>query len=238
MSLLHYDIVKLTYYIVKSVSDQPRDLYRPVKAARKVEPSNLARKTGQPASKAARKTNTEAIYVSSTSEESEPPDGDEDHFDLISAFARLTVPTRLRVHKCLPFLMRNLRLGFRVHCAAVGIPIYPKTTPPNPTRILYRYYLEDGGTSESPEPDDDWEEVVGESREWECPICDLHSSMNTRDMVVYHLQRDHAEVDASWEDLVGTPSEYLELLGHRGSIGRQVASDCLAKILSRGDAVV
>lgn len=207
-------------------------------AARKIEPSTLARKTGQPVSKAARKTNVEAIYVSSSSEESEPPDGDDDHIDLISAFARLTVPTRLRLHKCLPFLTRNLRLGFRVHCAAVGIPTYPKTTPQNPTRILYRYRLEDGGTSESPEPDDDWEEVVGESRGWECPICDLHNTMNTRDMVAYHLQRDHAEVEASWEDLVGTSSKHLELFGHRCSIGRQVASNRLAKIFSRGDAVV
>lgn len=176
-----------------------------LKAARKTEPStdrsNLARKTGRPL-KAARKPEIESIYVSSSSEESDPPDSDEDHSDLIAAFGGLTIPTRLRIHKCLPFLLRNLRAGFRAHCVAAGIPTHPRDKPKTPVRIVYRYHLQDDHSSESSESDDEWEEEVGESYEWECPICDLHGTMNTRDMVVYHLQRDHTDAESSWEDLV------------------------------------
>lgn len=191
----------------------PQDPPRTLKAARKIEPSsdssNLARKTGKPL-KAARKPEIEPIYVSSSSEESDPPESDEDHSDLIAAFGLLTIPTRLRIHKCLPFLLRNLRAGFRAHCVAAGISTYPRDKPKTPVRIVYRYHLQDEHSSESSDSDDDWEEEVGESYEWECPICDLHGVMSTRSMVVYHLQRDHTNAESLWEDLVRITLTYLE----------------------------
>lgn len=139
------------------------------------------------------------IYISSDDEdedEQSAPDSEEDDYsDLLAAFEPLSITTRLRLHKSLPFLMRNLRKGFLVKCATIGIPTAPKDAPSPSMQIIYRYLIHD----DSDHPlEDDWEEIAGESTEWVCPICDLHGVMATREMVEYHLQNDHDEVQATW----------------------------------------
>ncbi|KAJ3526161.1 hypothetical protein NM688_g8293 [Phlebia brevispora] len=185
--------------------DMYSDTPRPLKAARKVEVgSNLARKSARPA-KAARKIEVEAIYVSSDSEEPPPSDSDEDHDALLKAFEALTIPTLLHVDKRLPFLRRNLRTGFLNRCEEEGIRTLPKDEPAQPLRVIYRFRPDaddESDTSESSTDEDDWEEDVGETRKWECPVCDIFGVMNTREMLVFHLEGHHREeIDTSWEDL-------------------------------------
>ena len=186
----------------------------PSKAARKLEPSgNRARKTGQPARLAARKIET--IVISSDDEEppSSDSDSDEAYSDLIEAFAPLTILTHLhrRRHgsnpRSLPFLTRNLRVGFLAACEKDNVPISPLSTPKHPVRVILRYNLQDtdSDTSEYSDAEDEWREHHGGTlTSWICPLCDLHGAMNTREMVDYHLLHDHDEVDAVWSEIVRT----------------------------------
>lgn len=85
---------------------------------------------------------------------------------------------RMQATKQLPFLLRNLRRGFRLRCNAIGI----KTTrakPRTPTLVRFEYT-----------------QKIYESRmsRWLCPLCELHGAFPNKDMLRCHLQWDHAEV--------------------------------------------
>lgn len=89
----------------------------------------------------------------------------------------------------LPFLRRNLRVGFEGRCIERSISI-AKSPPPSPSMIvLYRQ-------------NDDGECIISTRDEffkWECPICDVHRQLNNRDMLAFHFQKDHVLLEAEWK---------------------------------------
>lgn len=85
--------------------------------------------------------------------------------------------------------MRNLRPCFKDHCYTQDIPTTPKTVPEPELHVLYRYR----------NIDDEWEDYDGGSiSDWRCPLCNFHGIFNTREMLGYHVHRDHEEVQAIW----------------------------------------
>ncbi len=145
------------------------------------------------------------IYISSDSEDSdpeEPPESeDDDVSELLDAFEPLSISARLRSHRSLPFLVRNLRKSFLSHCQAKGISTGPKTAPTRRLRMVYKYFV---GDDEVNTTEEDWVEHSGSSIEWICAFCDLHGAFNTRELLEYHLSNDHKEVETTWENKVIT----------------------------------
>jgi len=87
-------------------------------------------------------------------------------------------PVHMQATKQLPFLLRNLRRGFRLRCVAIGI----KTTrvkPRMPVVVRYECTKKLYETSMS---------------KWFCPLCELHGAFPNKDMLRCHLQWDHASV--------------------------------------------
>ncbi|KAJ8482870.1 hypothetical protein ONZ51_g5064 [Trametes cubensis] len=170
-----------------------------IKSARKRAASaeQLARTLG----KAARKLN-----IVSSDEEDEiielSSDVGEDTNELIEAFDALTLGTlRLMQRKRLPFLPRNLRVGFQHRCIQADVRTGPKESPLIPVKVVYRYYpdgLDDG--DDVLVDDDDFQEWTGTMTRWCCPLCQLHKPFNTRAMLQYHLTCDHREVKVSWSE--------------------------------------
>ena len=87
-------------------------------------------------------------------------------------------PIRMQATKELPFLLRNLRRGFRLRCVAIGI----KTTRMKPRMpVIVRYECT--------------EKIYETSMsKWFCPLCELHGAFPNKDMLRCHLQWDHASV--------------------------------------------
>ncbi|KAI0084749.1 hypothetical protein BDY19DRAFT_1060135 [Irpex rosettiformis] len=134
----------------------------------------------------------EIIIISSDSESSDSSSAE--HESLMRLFKALAPLLRSHVwhlYGRTPFLTRNLRAGFHQHCIDLGIPTYPSTTPDAPFQATYRFRLTDT---------DEWEDHVRASLEWICPLCDLHGKFNTRDMLVYHIEKDHSEVHHAWSE--------------------------------------
>lgn len=105
--------------------------------------------------------------------------------DLISAIELLALaPFRMQETKQLPFLRRQVRSGFIARCKSLGVPT---TKVEGAVSLLVRY------------------EYAGEIscettiNDWLCPLCEIHDSFNTREMLVCHLKWDHAEVFVEWD---------------------------------------
>lgn len=67
--------------------------------------------------------------------------------------------------------------------------------------VVYRYYP--GGYDEDEDSSDEeqeYQEWTGSMTEWCCPLCQLHEPFKTRDVLVFHLRRDHSEVQVSWTE--------------------------------------
>lgn len=135
----------------------------------------------------------EIIIISSDSESSDSPE-EEDISGLLAALGEATLPARLHLEGVLPFLVRNVRQRFPAYCRSIGIKTQPVTTPTTPFRVKYRYRLH---------PDDDWNERLGSSSQWRCPLCDIPGLLATREMLAYHVNHDHSEVRSTWTDKVG-----------------------------------
>lgn len=154
----------------------------------------------------------ETIVISSDdSEEEEPPssDDEDDYLDILKAFETCTFWTHLArrkqsIPRALPFLARNLRNGFLTACETASVATFPPTVPVHPVLITLRYHLHDPNASEDEDEDEGmWEERDGgEMSVWTCPVCDLHGTMNTREMVEFHLRHDHDELDVLWTQTV------------------------------------
>ncbi|KAI0945062.1 hypothetical protein AcW1_001844 [Taiwanofungus camphoratus] len=177
------------------------------KSARNFDGQTATKRAGL-ATKAARKSQIEdadsdAIEVPDTSSsEADTDEEEEDVEQLMAALDSLTIKTvRLKEYRQLPFLLRNLRRGFRHRCQLAGVTTGPKQLPSAPVSILYRYCLDD---DELVELDANGREIhqyaerMGSTREWECPLCPLHGQFNTREMLQFHLRRDHQEVKVIW----------------------------------------
>ncbi|KZT68341.1 hypothetical protein DAEQUDRAFT_727911 [Daedalea quercina L-15889] len=147
--------------------------------------------------KAARKTeinDDDVIELSSSSDEGENID------QLARALDALTLTTsRLQQYKQLPFLLRNLRKGFRRRCEKAGIRTNPERRLEETVGVVYRYDWDDGANEDSGnESDHIYEEWQGRMDSWSCPLCQLHGHFDTREMLGYHLRLDHNEVKVEW----------------------------------------
>ncbi|KAI0674536.1 hypothetical protein C8Q78DRAFT_1015392 [Trametes maxima] len=170
------------------------------KAARKVTSAASTRPLGKAARKRKITTNgprDEVIELSSDVE------SDSDIDELLDAFDALTSGhVRLRERGRLPFLLRNLRAGFENRCLRGGVRVYPEQKPQAPVKVAYRYFpdrydSEKAGDASS-SSDEEHQEWVGRMTQWCCPLCQLHQPFRTRDMLVFHLRRDHSDVKVSW----------------------------------------
>ena len=98
---------------------------------------------------------------------------------LVTALDELCGATiRMQATKQLPFLLRNLRRGFRLRCIDIGI----KTTKAKPRMPVVVRYECTGIIYETSVP------------KWFCPLCELHGDLPNKDMLRCHLQWDHASV--------------------------------------------
>ena len=107
--------------------------------------------------------------------------------ELINAVEPLTLSSvRMQKLKLLPFLLRNLRKGFRHRCRVRGIPTEPRA---GNIAVAVRYeHTSDSG------------EHVFETKmeKWLCPLCELHGTFGTKEMLASHLGWDHAEAEFHW----------------------------------------
>lgn len=117
-----------------------------------------------------------------------PPSGPSE--ELCIALESLTLtPIRMQGKHRLPFLHRNLQRGFELRCRALGI-----STEEVDMEISLKFIYN------RREGDDVWE--TSNVTAWCCPLCNLHGSFKTREMLEKHLQWDHCEVGVSWRENV------------------------------------
>ena len=114
----------------------------------------------------------------------EPPE------ELITALESLTLSTiRMQNTRQLPFLLRNVREGFLSRCRVLGVPIYSDNRQ---LSLCVRYDYVAGVTYKT------------DISKWLCPLCELHGTFRTREMLACHLQWDHAEVFSEWGQMDDT----------------------------------
>lgn len=110
-----------------------------------------------------------------------PPD------EIVNAIEALTLPcVRMQKSKSLPFMLRNLRRGFRHRCNMLGIPTRFREEG---ISVVVHYELSR-----------DSKEFVFETRvdKWLCPLCELFGSFPTRVTLANHLKWDHNELSFHW----------------------------------------
>ncbi|KAG6902050.1 hypothetical protein C0995_005107 [Termitomyces sp. Mi166 len=83
----------------------------------------------------------------------------------------------------LPFLLRNLRRGFKKRCRQLGVPTEPAPEQEARLRVQYEYRSET---------------AKARLRDWACPLCELHGFFSTREMLGCHLSWDHEKAPAEW----------------------------------------
>ena len=130
----------------------------------------------------------------------------EDIDELLDAFNALTLTAaRLQQRRRLPFLPRNLRMGFESRCRTFRVPIGPEDFPKFPVKVVYRYAVEDSESEDSDivilNQEPKFQEFVGMLTKWACPLCELHKPFRNRAMLAYHLKKDHSEAQISWDEL-------------------------------------
>uniref|UniRef100_A0A8H7XPV3 Uncharacterized protein n=1 Tax=Psilocybe cubensis TaxID=181762 RepID=A0A8H7XPV3_PSICU len=117
---------------------------------------------------------------------------------LVSAVEALSLSTsRMRATNQLPFLRRNVCVGFLERCRTLNIPIYPENQDSRTRRKMRMQVTYDTAGSGVYKAGVD---------EWLCPICDLfhrdesgeEKGFNTREMLDCHLAWDHEEVYHEW----------------------------------------
>ncbi|KAI0360428.1 hypothetical protein OH77DRAFT_1516923 [Trametes cingulata] len=168
------------------------------KAARKQ--ASRADRLMRPLGKAARKL--DIASQPEVEEVIEISDSDSDLEELLDAFDAVTLgPLRLQQRGRLPFRIPNLRAGFEDRCRRAGIPTSPAEKPLAPVKVIYRYYPEGYDEDEGSSGEQECQEWVGDMTDWCCPLCQLHGTFKTRDMLAYHLRHDHADVRVSWAEI-------------------------------------
>ena len=119
----------------------------------------------------------------------QPPD------ELLKALESFTLSTiRMQKTHQLPFLLRNVREGFLSRCRTLGVPIY---SDDNRKLSLCVRYDSVAGLS-----------YKTDISKWLCPLCEIHGTFRTREMLSCHLQWDHAEVFYEWSQM-----DYTEVSG-------------------------
>lgn len=107
--------------------------------------------------------------------------------ELISAVENLVLSSiRMQETNQLPFLLRNLRRGFRARCSALGIAT---RRVPGDISLLVKYKSLSTGATAAYET---------EINDWLCPLCELHGRFDAKEMLASHLLWDHSEVTCQW----------------------------------------
>lgn len=136
----------------------------------------------------------------SENEEEEVLEHAEPSQTLLDALERLSLSV-VQLHKMrrLPFLRRNLRRGFQLHCRMVGIDTDPHPLPRQSIPIVYTFPLVDGASSES----GGIRTTTAKSsmKDWLCPLCDLHKKFDNPGVLDKHLAQDHSSVKVLWDDV-------------------------------------
>ncbi|KAL4073283.1 hypothetical protein V8B97DRAFT_2005937 [Scleroderma yunnanense] len=101
-----------------------------------------------------------------------------------------------------PFLLRNLRVGFKSRCTLIGIDPHKKEPPLRPVSITYPRHL--GRTEEKKRAINSV--IEKQVHSWMCPLCDWHGAFNNRTAFDMHLRWDHPEVKATWNATFSTLS--------------------------------
>ncbi len=186
----------------------PHGVRKLAKAARKLavedrpeEQSSLRRKARK--REAVGASSEESDHASREVIELTESSSEEDIDELLDAFDALTLSAaRLKQRQRLPFLLRNLRIGFESRCRTFRIPIGLEDFPTVPVKVLYRYTVDDGDREDSDESasvqEKRYQEFLGSLTKWACPLCELHKPFRNRRMLAHHLEKDHAEVEVSW----------------------------------------
>jgi hypothetical protein len=112
--------------------------------------------------------------------------------DLIQAIGAMSLSSlHMQKARRLPFLCRNLRRGFFQRCRSLGIPCDPRSQAV-PVNVRYEHRT-------TPDIIDNF--FVTRMEALVCPLCQLHGTFNTREMLASHLTWDHTEVKARWEQV-------------------------------------
>lgn len=114
---------------------------------------------------------------------------------LLQSFRTATLDCpRLQRLKRLPYLPRNVRIGFLARCKSLGINI--SATPlSSPIRVLYRDAL-----PASPNmPRTTYLTYRASMTILSCPLCDLHGTFHSKDMLNAHFEWDHEEITVTWK---------------------------------------
>ncbi|KAL4251973.1 hypothetical protein ABKN59_005797 [Abortiporus biennis] len=115
---------------------------------------------------------------------------DEDVAEVTKSLDALTLKFRqLKQYRKLPFLLRNLRKAFPSKCQSIGIPTYPRK--PVKHHVIVEYRSQASATSKMVKR-------YGKLVQWDCPICDVYQDLPTRELLEFHLQYDHGDVDVQW----------------------------------------
>ncbi|KAI0698063.1 hypothetical protein C8T65DRAFT_661246 [Cerioporus squamosus] len=158
-----------------------------------------------PGERLARKLQATPALVSDDEDVIVLSDSDSDVDELLAALDALTLAdARMQKRKRLPFLLRNLRKGFMYQCQRHGIRVAPPNAPRGAVKVVFKYYLEtkdSGASSDSSSDAREYQTYVGSMADWRCPMCELHKPFATREMLIFHLSRDHSGVKASWREI-------------------------------------
>lgn len=141
-----------------------------------------------------------AIEISDT----EPENPNTDNVShLLSALSALSINERqMHAHSRLPFLKRSVRIGFLARCRLLCLPTVP-APPLSPVRVTYRYLDEEddldvNDDAASGSSIGEYETKVTSMSKWLCPLCTMFGELPTQEVLQFHLEDYHGEVDIDW----------------------------------------
>ncbi|RDX54799.1 hypothetical protein OH76DRAFT_999861 [Lentinus brumalis] len=195
----------------KPAAAQPDPIIRLTKAAKKLrvnidsDEGTDGRRMLVPGERLARKLQAAPVLVSDAEEVIVLSDSEDDVEELYRALDALTLSeARMQKRKRLPFLLKNLWKGFTYQCQRHGVRTSPPNAPRGAVKVVFKYYLEandSGASSDSSSDAREYQTYVGSMADWRCPMCELHKPFPTREMLIFHLSRDHSEVKVSWREI-------------------------------------
>ena len=136
--------------------------------------------------------------------------------DLSTALEAFSISIHIERSNHRPYLRRNVRKGFLGMCWAFNIDCEPSLLPGGLLYVIYRLDIRslDGGLEDA--GDDDY---LSEQDSWMCPICTTLGDrcLANRNMLEFHIWRDHSDVHSSWTKTSQgtTESVSLSLLCYR-----------------------
>jgi len=114
---------------------------------------------------------------------------------LIEALENISLGTIRLASLCrLPFMQRSLRDGFLSRSKSLGIDISRALPPHKPVIVIYSCIVR-AAEDRSPE-----RHVTRTTmKDWKCPLCELHGTFLSWQLLGAHLQWDHSNVGFEWD---------------------------------------